>query len=73
MEGLGDGGRTGPGHSSLVALCEWRPLSRHNVTVAQLQEKLAGAQQQLGQLRAQEAGLKRARGKADTHRKMTEF
>ncbi|KAM5217912.1 zinc finger CCCH-type with G patch domain-containing protein isoform 1-T3 [Hipposideros larvatus] len=50
-----------------------RNTGRHNVTVAQLQEKLAGAQQQLGQLRAQEAGLKRARGKADTHRKMTEF
>lgn len=43
------------------------------MTVAQLQEKLAGAQRQLGQLRAQEAGLQRAQGKADTHRKMTEF
>lgn len=59
---------SGPG-----AHAEWQPLSRHNVTVAQLQEKLAGAQQQLGQLRAQEAGLQREQRKADTHKKMTEF
>lgn len=50
-----------------------RNTGRYSVTVAQLQEKLAGAQRQLGQLRAQEAGLQRAQGKADTHRKMTEF
>lgn len=49
------------------------PLPRHSVTVAQLQEKLAGAQRQLGQLRAQEAGLQREQRKADTHKKMTEF
>ncbi|KAB0381815.1 hypothetical protein FD755_003732 [Muntiacus reevesi] len=35
--------------------------------------KLAGAQRQLGQLRAQEAGLQREQRKADTHKKMTEF
>lgn len=52
---------------------ERRPLSRHSTTVAQLEEKLAGARRQLGQLRAQEAGLQREQGKADTHRKMTEF
>lgn len=40
---------------------------------AQLEEKLAGAQRQLGQLRAQEAGLQREQKKADTHKKMTEF
>ncbi|XP_066240528.1 zinc finger CCCH-type with G patch domain-containing protein [Saccopteryx leptura] len=50
-----------------------RNTGRHNVTVAQLQERLAGAQQQLGQLRAQEAGLQREQRKADTHKKMTEF
>lgn len=50
-----------------------RNTGRYNVTVAQLQEKLAGAQQQLGQLRAQEAGLRREQRKADTHKKMTEF
>lgn len=50
-----------------------RNAGRHNVTVAQLQEKLAGAQRQLGQLRAQEAGLQREQRKADTHKKMTEF
>nr|XP_031289272.1 zinc finger CCCH-type with G patch domain-containing protein isoform X1 [Camelus dromedarius]XP_031289273.1 zinc finger CCCH-type with G patch domain-containing protein isoform X1 [Camelus dromedarius] len=50
-----------------------RPLSRHSVTAAQLQEKLAGAQRQLGQLQAQEAGLQREQRKADTHKKMTEF
>ena len=43
------------------------------MTTAQLQEKLAGAQQKLGQLRAQEAGLQREQRKADTHKKMTEF
>ena len=37
------------------------------------QEKLAGAQRQLGQLRAQEAGLQREQRTADTHKKMTEF
>lgn len=50
-----------------------RPLSRHGVTVAQLREKLAGAQQHLGRLRDQEAGLQREQSKADTHKKMTEF
>nr|KAF6331364.1 zinc finger CCCH-type and G-patch domain containing [Myotis myotis] len=50
-----------------------RNTGRHSVTVAQLQEKLAGAQRQLGQLRAQEAGLQREQRKADTHKKMTEF
>ncbi|XP_011372384.1 zinc finger CCCH-type with G patch domain-containing protein [Pteropus vampyrus] len=50
-----------------------RNAGRHSVTVAQLQEKLAGAQRQLGQLRAQEAGLRREQRKADTHKKMTEF
>lgn len=49
------------------------PLSRHSVMVAQLQEKLAGARRQLGQLRAQEAGLQQEQRKADTHKKMTEF
>lgn len=43
------------------------------MAAAQLEEKLAGAQRQLGQLRAQEAGLQREQRKADTHRKMTEF
>nr|KAF6424258.1 zinc finger CCCH-type and G-patch domain containing [Rousettus aegyptiacus] len=50
-----------------------RNAGRHSATVAQLQEKLAGAQRQLGQLRAQEAGLQREQRKADTHKKMTEF
>ncbi|KAK2498109.1 hypothetical protein MC885_018514 [Smutsia gigantea] len=50
-----------------------RNTGRHSVTAAQLQEKLAGAQQQLGQLRAQEAGLQLQQRKADTHKKMTEF
>ncbi|XP_065749110.1 zinc finger CCCH-type with G patch domain-containing protein isoform X1 [Phocoena phocoena] len=50
-----------------------RNAGRHSVTAAQLQEKLAGAQRQLGQLRAQEAGLQREQRKADTHKKMTEF
>lgn len=70
----------GSGHSSLGALWQWLgarsecwSLCRHSVTVAQLQEKLAGAQRQLGQLRAQEAGLQREQRKADTHKKMTEF
>lgn len=58
----------GPG-----ARAERQPLFRHSVTVAQLQEKLAGAQRQLGQLQAQEAGLQREQRKADTHKKMTEF
>ncbi|KAJ1076728.1 hypothetical protein K5549_010046 [Capra hircus] len=48
------------------------PCPRH-LTLAQLPEKLAGAQRQLGQLRAQEAGLQREQRKADTHKKMTEF
>ncbi|XP_055964025.1 zinc finger CCCH-type with G patch domain-containing protein [Sorex fumeus] len=50
-----------------------RNSGRHGVTVAQLQEKLAGAQQHLGRLRAQEAGLQQEQSKADTHKKMTEF
>ncbi|XP_054433502.1 zinc finger CCCH-type with G patch domain-containing protein [Pteronotus mesoamericanus] len=50
-----------------------RNAGRHRVTVAQLQEKLAGAQRQLGQLRAQEAGLQREQREADTHKKMAEF
>ncbi|XP_004644201.1 zinc finger CCCH-type with G patch domain-containing protein [Octodon degus] len=50
-----------------------RNAGRHSVAAAQLEEKLAGAQRQLGQLRAQEAGLQREQRKADTHRKMTEF
>lgn len=43
------------------------------MTAAQLQEKLAVAQRQLGQLRAQEAGLQLQQRQADTHKKMTEF
>lgn len=50
-----------------------RLLPRHSVTAAQLQERLAGAQRELGQLQAQEAGLRREQRKADTHKKMTEF
>ncbi|ELV11344.1 Zinc finger CCCH-type with G patch domain-containing protein, partial [Tupaia chinensis] len=50
-----------------------RNAGRHSATAAQLQEKLAGAQRQLGQLQAQEAGLQREQRKADTHKKMTEF
>ncbi|XP_007524491.1 zinc finger CCCH-type with G patch domain-containing protein [Erinaceus europaeus] len=50
-----------------------RNAGRHSVTAAQLKEKLAGAQQQLGQLQAQEAGLQQEQRKADTHKKMTEF
>lgn len=43
------------------------------MATAHLQEKLEGAQRKLGQLRAQEASLKKEQRKADTHRKMTEF
>ncbi|XP_022350526.1 zinc finger CCCH-type with G patch domain-containing protein isoform X1 [Enhydra lutris kenyoni] len=50
-----------------------RNTGRHSVTAAQLQERLARAQRELGQLRAQEAGLQREQRKADTHKKMTEF
>ncbi|XP_024094558.2 zinc finger CCCH-type with G patch domain-containing protein isoform X3 [Pongo abelii] len=50
-----------------------RNAGRHSVASAQLQEKLAGAQRQLGRLRAQEAGLQQEQRKADTHKKMTEF
>lgn len=50
-----------------------RNTGRYSVAAAQLEEKLAGAQRRLGQLRAQEAGLQRAQSKADTHKKMTEF
>ncbi|XP_037667200.1 zinc finger CCCH-type with G patch domain-containing protein [Choloepus didactylus] len=50
-----------------------RNVGRHSVVTAQLEEKLAGAQRQLGQLRAQEAGLQREQRKAETHKKMTEF
>ncbi|XP_001510447.1 zinc finger CCCH-type with G patch domain-containing protein [Ornithorhynchus anatinus] len=50
-----------------------RNVGRHSVATAQLEEKLAGAQRQLGQLRAQEASLQRDQKKADTHKKMTEF
>lgn len=50
-----------------------RNTGRHNMATAHLQEKLEGAQRQLGQLRAQEADLQRKQRKADTHRKMTEF
>ncbi|XP_007952851.1 zinc finger CCCH-type with G patch domain-containing protein [Orycteropus afer afer] len=50
-----------------------RNAGRHSVAAARLQEKLAGAQRQLGQLQDQEAGLQREQRKADTHRKMTEF
>lgn len=50
-----------------------RNAGRYSVAAAQLEEKLAGAQRRLGQLRAQEAGLQQARSKADTHKKMTEF
>ncbi|KAM6163348.1 zinc finger CCCH-type with G patch domain-containing protein isoform 2-T2 [Rhynchocyon petersi] len=50
-----------------------RNAGRHGMAVAQLREKLAGAQQQLGQLRAQEAGLRQEQRKADTHKRMTEF
>ncbi|XP_045836190.1 zinc finger CCCH-type with G patch domain-containing protein [Meles meles] len=50
-----------------------RNTGRHSVTAAQLQERLARAQRELGQLQAQEAGLRREQRKADTHKKMTEF
>ncbi|XP_006873398.1 PREDICTED: zinc finger CCCH-type with G patch domain-containing protein isoform X2 [Chrysochloris asiatica] len=50
-----------------------RNAGRHSVAAARLQEKLVGAQRQLGQLRAQEAGLQREQRKADTHKKMSEF
>lgn len=50
-----------------------KALPRHSMATAHLQEKLEGAQRQLGQLRAQEADLQRKQRKADTHRKMTEF
>ncbi|XP_062954379.1 zinc finger CCCH-type with G patch domain-containing protein [Cynocephalus volans] len=50
-----------------------RNAGRHSVAAAQLEEKLAGAQRQLGQLQAQEAGLQQEQRKADTHKKMTEF
>ncbi|XP_067410149.1 zinc finger CCCH-type with G patch domain-containing protein [Emydura macquarii macquarii] len=50
-----------------------RNVGRHSVTTAQLEEKLAGAHRQLGQLRAQEASLQQEQKKADTHKKMTEF
>lgn len=46
---------------------------RHSVATAQLEEKLANAHKQLGQLQAQEASLQREQKKADTHKKMTEF
>ncbi|KAM5246526.1 zinc finger CCCH-type with G patch domain-containing protein isoform 2-T2 [Ctenodactylus gundi] len=50
-----------------------RNAGRNSMAAAQLEKKLAGAQRQLGQLQAQEAGLLREQRKADTHRKMTEF
>ncbi|NXW61373.1 ZGPAT protein, partial [Eurystomus gularis] len=50
-----------------------RNIGRHSVAAAQLEEKLANAHQQLGQLQAQEARLQREQKKADTHKKMTEF
>ncbi|NXI56329.1 ZGPAT protein, partial [Chloroceryle aenea] len=50
-----------------------RNIGRHSVAAAQLEEKLAKAHQQLGQLQAQEARLQREQTKADTHKKMTEF
>jgi hypothetical protein len=63
----------GPGGIGPGGHADWQALPRHSVAAAQLQEKLEGAQRQLGQLRAQEAGLQREQRKADTHRKMTEF
>ncbi|NWR64714.1 ZGPAT protein, partial [Bucorvus abyssinicus] len=50
-----------------------RNIGRHSVAAAQLEEKLANAHRQLGQLQAQEASLQREQKKADTHKKMTEF
>lgn len=62
----------GPGSRDPVGIADQQGLSRHSMAT-HLQEKLEGAQRQLGQLRAQEAGLQREQRKADTHRKMTEF
>lgn len=72
---LGEFRGSGPGlrRGWRETAAECGSLPRHSVTTAQLQEKLAGAQRQLGQLRAQEAGLQREQRKADTHKKMTEF
>ncbi|KAM9068311.1 zinc finger CCCH-type with G patch domain-containing protein [Sarcophilus harrisii] len=50
-----------------------RNIGRHSVATAQLEEKLAGAQKELKNLRAQEAGLQREQKTAETHKKMTEF
>ncbi|NXG16685.1 ZGPAT protein, partial [Grallaria varia] len=50
-----------------------RNMGRHSIAAAQLEEKLAHAHKQLGQLQAQEARLQREQKKADTHKKMTEF
>lgn len=50
-----------------------RNVGRHSIAAAQLEEKLADAHKQLGQLQAQEARLQREQKKADTHKKMTEF
>ncbi|XP_064888305.1 zinc finger CCCH-type with G patch domain-containing protein [Columba livia] len=50
-----------------------RNFGRHSVAAARLEEKLANAHKQLGQLQAQEASLQREQEKADTHKKMTEF
>ncbi|KAM6053041.1 zinc finger CCCH-type with G patch domain-containing protein [Theristicus caerulescens] len=50
-----------------------RNIGRHSIATAQLEEKLANAHKQLGQLQAQEASLQRQQKKADTHKKMTEF
>ncbi|NXT75592.1 ZGPAT protein, partial [Zapornia atra] len=50
-----------------------RNVGRHSIATAQLEEKLANAHRQLGQLQAQEASLQREQKKADTHKKMTEF
>ncbi|TRZ20851.1 hypothetical protein HGM15179_006329 [Zosterops borbonicus] len=50
-----------------------RNIGRHSIATAQLEEKLADAHKQLGQLQAQEARLQREQKKADTHKKMTEF
>ncbi|XP_054701710.1 zinc finger CCCH-type with G patch domain-containing protein [Grus americana] len=50
-----------------------RNIGRHSIATAQLEEKLANAHKQLGQLQAQEASLQREQKKAETHKKMTEF
>ncbi|KFU97313.1 Zinc finger CCCH-type with G patch domain-containing protein [Pterocles gutturalis] len=50
-----------------------RNIGRHSIATAQLEEKLANAHKQLGQLQAQKASLQREQKKADTHKKMTEF